>query len=143
MYRLRLTTQRVCGLPAVGTDKIMGARPLARLIEEKISRPLANEILFGTLTNGGTVFVEAKEADSNGALTLRFQGHDKPHRASHKANNKASDKTPHKASEAPHEASEAPHKANDKASDKTPPKNSGKPQAKKKQGAKKPLSLPA
>ncbi len=119
-----------------GTDKIMGARPLARLIEEKISRPLANEILFGTLTNGGTVFVEAKEADSDGALTLRFQGHDKPHRASNKAGSKASDKTPH-------EASEAPHKANDKANDKTPPKNSGKPQAKKKQGTKKPLSLPA
>ena len=63
-----------------GTDKVMGARPLARLIEEKISRPLANEILFGELVEGGTVFVEAKTADDK-EPTLRFQRHDKSHKA--------------------------------------------------------------
>lgn len=40
-----------------GYDSAMGARPMARLIEEKIKKPLANEILFGQLTNGGKVKV--------------------------------------------------------------------------------------
>ena len=40
-----------------GYDAAMGARPMARLIEEKIKKPLANEILFGQLTNGGKVKV--------------------------------------------------------------------------------------
>lgn len=40
-----------------GYDSAMGARPMARLIEEKIKKPLANEILFGQLTKGGKVKV--------------------------------------------------------------------------------------
>ena len=40
-----------------GYDSEMGARPMARLIEEKIKKPLANEILFGQLKNGGKVKV--------------------------------------------------------------------------------------
>ena len=35
----------------------MGARPMARLIQEKLKKPLANEILFGELQNGGSVTV--------------------------------------------------------------------------------------
>jgi ATP-dependent Clp protease ATP-binding subunit ClpA len=35
----------------------MGARPMARLIQEQIKRPLAEELLFGKLANGGTVRV--------------------------------------------------------------------------------------
>ncbi len=38
-----------------GYDKQMGARPLARLIQDKIKKPLAEEILFGKLENGGDV----------------------------------------------------------------------------------------
>lgn len=38
-----------------GFDKSMGARPMARVIQEYIKRPLANELLFGRLVNGGIV----------------------------------------------------------------------------------------
>jgi ATP-dependent Clp protease ATP-binding subunit ClpA len=40
-----------------GYDKKMGARPMARLIQEQIKRPLAEELLFGKLNNGGRVLV--------------------------------------------------------------------------------------
>lgn len=38
-----------------GYDKKMGARPMARLIQEQIKKPLAEELLFGSLSNGGHV----------------------------------------------------------------------------------------
>ena len=38
-------------------DKTMGARPMARLIQESIKRPLADAILFGDLAGGGSVLV--------------------------------------------------------------------------------------
>jgi len=38
-----------------GYDPKMGARPMARVIQEHIKRPLAEELLFGSLANGGTV----------------------------------------------------------------------------------------
>ena len=38
-----------------GYDPKMGARPMARLIQEQIKRPLADELLFGKLAAGGTV----------------------------------------------------------------------------------------
>ena len=38
-----------------GYDKAMGARPMARLIQEKIKKELANELLFGELVQGGSV----------------------------------------------------------------------------------------
>ncbi len=41
-----------------GYDVKMGARPMARLIQEKLKKPLAEELLFGKLVNGGTVFVD-------------------------------------------------------------------------------------
>ncbi|HZF30638.1 MAG TPA: ATP-dependent Clp protease ATP-binding subunit ClpA, partial [Gammaproteobacteria bacterium] len=41
-----------------GYDKKMGARPMARVIQEHIKRPLAEELLFGKLTQGGHVRVE-------------------------------------------------------------------------------------
>jgi ATP-dependent Clp protease ATP-binding subunit ClpA len=40
-----------------GYDKVMGARPMARLIEDKVKRPLAEELLFGKLEHGGHVVV--------------------------------------------------------------------------------------
>ena len=42
-------------LAANGYDKIMGARPMSRLIQKIIKRPLAEELLFGKLMNGGHV----------------------------------------------------------------------------------------
>jgi ATP-dependent Clp protease ATP-binding subunit ClpA len=40
-----------------GYDPKMGARPMARLIQDQIKRPLAEELLFGKLTGGGQVLV--------------------------------------------------------------------------------------
>ncbi|WP_445681344.1 ATP-dependent Clp protease ATP-binding subunit ClpA [Radicibacter daui] len=44
-----------------GYDELYGARPLGRTIQEYIKKPLAEEILFGRLTKGGTVRVEIKD----------------------------------------------------------------------------------
>ncbi len=44
-----------------GYDKTMGARPMARVIQEKLKKPLANELLFGSLVSGGTVKVTLKD----------------------------------------------------------------------------------
>ena len=38
----------------------MGARPMARVIQDKIKRPLADELLFGKLLDGGHVDVDVK-----------------------------------------------------------------------------------
>lgn len=56
-------------LAETGYDPHMGARPLSRVIQEKIKRPLAEELLFGKLTQGGVVKVGLKD----GALTFEFQ----------------------------------------------------------------------
>jgi len=44
-----------------GYDAQMGARPMARLIEKEIRKPLADELLFGKLVNGGIVKVGIKQ----------------------------------------------------------------------------------
>lgn len=46
-----------------GYDDKMGARPMARLIQEELKKPLAEEILFGSLSDGGDVHVELKEGE--------------------------------------------------------------------------------
>jgi ATP-dependent Clp protease ATP-binding subunit ClpA len=46
-----------------GFDGKYGARPMARLIHDKIKQPLAHEILFGKLSDGGSVSVEEKDSD--------------------------------------------------------------------------------
>lgn len=44
-----------------GYDPKMGARPMARLIQDRIKRPLADELLFGRLAGGGHVIVDAED----------------------------------------------------------------------------------
>ncbi|MEY2866040.1 MAG: hypothetical protein RIQ43_66, partial [Pseudomonadota bacterium] len=44
-----------------GFDAQMGARPMARLIQDRIKRPLADELLFGALVNGGRASVTVGE----------------------------------------------------------------------------------
>jgi ATP-dependent Clp protease ATP-binding subunit ClpA len=44
-----------------GYDKLYGARPMGRLIQEKIKQPLAEELLFGKLVHGGEVSVHIKD----------------------------------------------------------------------------------
>jgi len=52
-----------------GFDPLMGARPMARLIQDTIRRALADELLFGKLANGGKVTVDI---DAGGKITLKF-----------------------------------------------------------------------
>lgn len=46
-----------------GYDRLMGARPMLRLLQNKIKKPLAEDILFGRLAKGGVVNVEVEEDD--------------------------------------------------------------------------------
>ena len=54
-----------------GYDRAMGARPMARVIQDNLKKPLANELLFGTLVDGGQVTVDLDA--KNNALTYDFQ----------------------------------------------------------------------
>ncbi len=56
-------------LGARGYDKLYGARPMARLIQEKIKQPLAEELLFGKLRHGGEVHVSVKDNAPSFELT--------------------------------------------------------------------------
>ena len=44
-----------------GFDPLMGARPMARVIQDKVKRPLADELLFGKLANGGHVDIDVAD----------------------------------------------------------------------------------
>jgi ATP-dependent Clp protease ATP-binding subunit ClpA len=46
-----------------GFDPLMGARPMSRLIQDKVKRPLADELLFGKLVGGGRVSIDVKDDD--------------------------------------------------------------------------------
>ncbi len=54
-----------------GYDPKMGARPMARLIQERVKRPLAEELLFGKLAGGGTVRVTLAKDGEGLALETR------------------------------------------------------------------------
>ncbi|KGK03172.1 MULTISPECIES: ATP-dependent Clp protease ATP-binding subunit ClpA [Pseudoalteromonas] len=58
---LELTSKAREWLADKGYDKAMGARPMARVIQEDLKKQLANEILFGELISGGTVKVSVKD----------------------------------------------------------------------------------
>jgi len=58
-----------------GFDPLMGARPMQRLIQDLIRKALADELLFGKLTNGGKVVVDLDDAD---AVKLEFSENEAP-----------------------------------------------------------------
>ncbi|MFB2552159.1 ATP-dependent Clp protease ATP-binding subunit ClpA [Ensifer soli] len=63
----------IAWLAEKGYDEKMGARPLARVIQENIKKPLAEEILFGKLKKGGVVRVAIGEkADGKEGIVLSF-----------------------------------------------------------------------
>jgi ATP-dependent Clp protease ATP-binding subunit ClpA len=46
-----------------GFDQQMGARPMARLIQDKVKRAIADELLFGSLADGGKVTLDAVDGE--------------------------------------------------------------------------------
>ena len=66
------TDQAVEYLVKKGFDSKLGARPLARIIDEEIKKPLSKMILFGELTDGGMVEVDVSD-DTVPALTIQFK----------------------------------------------------------------------
>ena len=57
-----------------GFDPQMGARPMARVIQEHIKKPLAAELLFGKLANGGHVTIGLED----GGLAFEYEGREQP-----------------------------------------------------------------
>ena len=71
---IELTQGAAQWLADKGYDEKMGARPLARVIQEHIKKPLAEELLFGKLAKGGLV----KVGVNNGEISLKLEGPAKP-----------------------------------------------------------------
>ena len=65
-----LTQEAVDWIAKEGYDDRMGARPLGRVIQEHIKKPLADEVLFGKLQKGGTVRVTVESKDGKSGLKL-------------------------------------------------------------------------
>jgi len=61
-------------LAKTGFDPQMGARPMARLIQDTIRKALADELLFGKLVNGGEVDIDI---DENDKVILKFKQEEK------------------------------------------------------------------
>ena len=77
---IELTKPAAEWLAEKGYDDKMGARPLGRVIQEEIKKPLAEELLFGQLAKGGVVKVSVKD----GKLTLDLSGPEDPRLSSKK-----------------------------------------------------------
>ena len=69
---IELSDEANAWLADKGYDERFGARPLARVIQEYVKKPLAEELLFGKLDGGGTVRVVVKEKDGAKALDFEF-----------------------------------------------------------------------
>ena len=70
---IEMTDEAACWLADKGYDDKMGARPLSRVIQEHIKKPLAEELLFGKLSKGGLVVVSVK----NNKIKLDLKGPEK------------------------------------------------------------------
>jgi len=77
---IELTQPAAEWLAEKGYDDKMGARPLGRVIQEEIKKPLAEELLFGKLAKGGVVRVSMQD----GKLLLETAGPDNPRLSSKK-----------------------------------------------------------
>jgi ATP-dependent Clp protease ATP-binding subunit ClpA len=65
---IELTPDARAWLAVKGFDRAFGARPMARLIEREVKKPLSEAMLFGALANGGSLRIEVRD----GALHLAF-----------------------------------------------------------------------
>jgi len=100
-----------------GYDDRMGARPLGRVIQEHIKKPLANEVLFGKLQKGGTVKVSVVKKDGESELKLEA--------IKDKVVKPKKDPTPRKKTTAKKAAPKKAAKAKAKTPPKSPPKRKG------------------
>ncbi|MGE0239475.1 MAG: ATP-dependent Clp protease ATP-binding subunit ClpA [Parvibaculaceae bacterium] len=74
---IELSEEAANWLADKGYDQQMGARPLARIIQEYVKKPLADEVLFGRLVKGGTVRVLLEKAeDGEGKLHFDYLSRD-------------------------------------------------------------------
>jgi len=80
-------------LAARGYDKAYGARPLARLVQEKIKKPLADHLLFGALEQGGTVEVTVIE-DELAVTVAALRAQQADNKSGKKVKSKADDRKP-------------------------------------------------
>jgi ATP-dependent Clp protease ATP-binding subunit ClpA len=69
---IEISAEAADWLATKGYDQQMGARPLARIIQEYVKKPLAEEVLFGKLSKGGTVRILMKD----GALDFAYLSRD-------------------------------------------------------------------
>ena len=69
---IELSEEATKWLAETGYDEKFGARPLARLIQEHIKKPLADELLFGKLLHGGTVRVLVEGEGSERKLAFEY-----------------------------------------------------------------------
>ncbi|MFK4825645.1 ATP-dependent Clp protease ATP-binding subunit ClpA [Paenochrobactrum sp. BZR 588] len=69
---IELSEAAISWLADKGYDERMGARPLGRVIQEYVKKPLADEVLFGKLKNGGTVKLDVA-TDKQGTEVLKLE----------------------------------------------------------------------
>ncbi|MFZ5674854.1 MAG: ATP-dependent Clp protease ATP-binding subunit ClpA [Pseudomonadota bacterium] len=98
---IELSEEAANWLAEKGYDQQMGARPLARIIQEYVKKPLADEVLFGKLAKGGTVrILLEKVEDGESKLHFDYLGRDEekalPKPPDRKALPKASGSKPRK-----------------------------------------------
>jgi ATP-dependent Clp protease ATP-binding subunit ClpA len=82
---IELSSEAADWLATKGYDQQMGARPLARVIQEHVKKPLAEEVLFGKLTKGGTVRILLQEGGLHFAYLSRDEETALPGRPERKA----------------------------------------------------------
>jgi ATP-dependent Clp protease ATP-binding subunit ClpA len=75
---IALTDEARAWLAEKGFDPLFGARPLGRVIQEHIKKPLADDLLFGKLSRGGRVLVRLE----NGALAFDVEPSARPRQGS-------------------------------------------------------------
>lgn len=68
--KIKVTDQGMSLLVKRGFNPKMGARPLSRIIDQDIKKPMSREMLFGKLKNGGTVIVDVSDKD----VILSYEG---------------------------------------------------------------------
>lgn len=70
---LQVSSAVTSWLAKKGYDKVFGARPMARVVDEQLKRPLADELLFGKLKKGGRVQIDMNTGAKAATEPLKFE----------------------------------------------------------------------